>query len=352
MRLHNRLIKASFWNDPDTLQWPREQRWFYMGLAQLADDSGCVEDSPFAYKLLLFPSPLDADITIEKLTDWRNRLVECGRAVPYAIGGKTYLFLKNFHKHQTLDKPTPPSKASIPLPPWITWEQGDSRRRSKYAVREMSGTSPGQVPAKSPPSPRHVRVELEPELEPELELIDVPIGTNVCSGPTAENPAETGGAQRRAGRGRHDYTPEFEQLDVPIGTNVCSGPTAENPAEAGGAQRRAGRGRHDYTPEFEQFWAAYPRRVEKLGAFAAWKGRIKEAVKPEDLIRAASAYARQCTRERTEERHIKHPKTFLGRTRPYEDYLVPATAGGGKSRGPRRQVTQPDDDDFYRAVVQ
>ena len=311
MRLHNRLIKASFWNDPDTLQWPREQRWLYMGLAQLADDSGCVEDSPFAYKLLLFPSPLDADITIEKLTDWRNRLVECGRAVPYAIGGKTYLFLKNFHKHQTLDKPTPPSKASIPLPPWITWEQGDSRRRSKYAVREMSGTSPGQVPAKSPPSPRHVRVELEPELEPELELID-----------------------------------------VPIGTNVCSGPTAENPAEAGGAQRRAGRGRHDYTPEFEQFWAAYPRRVEKLGAFAAWKGRIKEAVKPEDLIRAASAYARQCTRERTEERHIKHPKTFLGRNRPYEDYLVPATAGGGKSRGPRRQVTQPDDDDFYRAVVQ
>mgnify|MGYP007012348422 FL=1 len=48
MRLHNRQIKATFWTDPDILQWPREKRWFYLGLVQLADDSGCIEDSVFA----------------------------------------------------------------------------------------------------------------------------------------------------------------------------------------------------------------------------------------------------------------------------------------------------------------
>jgi len=134
MRLHNRQIKATFWNDTDLLQWPRDKRWFYEGLIQLADDSGCLEDSPFAFKLNLFPSPVDADITVDLLAKWRDELIEDGKLVRYRVGKKDYLYLTNFHKHQSLKNP---EKPDVPLPPWIRWEPFESNKHSgKYIVSD------------------------------------------------------------------------------------------------------------------------------------------------------------------------------------------------------------------------
>jgi len=127
MKLHNRQIKASFWTDPDLLQWPRDKRWFYEGLIQLADDSGCLEDSPFAFKLHLFPSPVDADITVERITEWVNELVEQRKLVRYVAEGKQCLYLTNFHKHQSLRSPAEPE---VPLPPWIKYTPSPKSRRS------------------------------------------------------------------------------------------------------------------------------------------------------------------------------------------------------------------------------
>ena len=132
MRLHNRQIKATFWNDPDLLQWPRDKRWFYEGLIQLADDSGCLEDSPFAFKLNLFPSPLDSDITIEVLANWRDELIKQNKLVRYKANGKQYLYLINFHKHQTVKNASEPS---VPLPPWIEWKPFESNKKAgKYLI--------------------------------------------------------------------------------------------------------------------------------------------------------------------------------------------------------------------------
>jgi uncharacterized phage protein (TIGR02220 family) len=132
MRLHNRQIKASFWNDTDLLQWPREKRMFYVGLIQLADDSGCLEDSPFAFKINLFPSPVDSDITIDLLTAWREELIECNKLISYRVNNKTYLCLVNFHKHQTIKNADSPS---VPLPEWIKWETYPSTpHHGKYIV--------------------------------------------------------------------------------------------------------------------------------------------------------------------------------------------------------------------------
>ncbi|MCL6557397.1 MAG: DnaD domain protein [Firmicutes bacterium] len=163
MRLHNRQIKATFWNDPDLLQWPREKRWFYEGLSQLADDSGCLENSPFAFKLHLFPSPLDADITVELISHWVNELIEQGKLIPYDAGGKKCLFLVNFHKHQALRSPAAPE---VPLPPWVTFTPTDKRRRSgTYTVRNPYDflTDTVRISYGLQPEP-------EPEIEPEPEL--------------------------------------------------------------------------------------------------------------------------------------------------------------------------------------
>lgn len=135
MRLHNRQIKATFWNDPDLLQMHRDKRLFYIGLSQLADDSGCLEDSSLAFKIHLFPSPFDSDITVELIVQWVDELVSQNKVVRYEIGNKKCLYLANFHKHQKLDRPSPPE---TPLPPWIQWKEYPGRNPGKYIIQDRN----------------------------------------------------------------------------------------------------------------------------------------------------------------------------------------------------------------------
>lgn len=81
-----------------------------------------------------------------------------------------------------------------------------------------------------------------------------------------------------------------------------------------------------YTEEFEAFWAIYPRHIEKRKAFGVWKTRLKEGVPDATLIAAAEHYAQECRQLQTEERFVKHPGTFLGPAKPFEDYLQPRAA--------------------------
>jgi transcriptional regulator with XRE-family HTH domain len=131
MKLHNRQIKASFWVDTDMIRnFTLEERLFYIGLWQLADDSGCVENDPYAFKLFLFP--LNEEVTIETLVSWTQKLIEKQKLISYHTQGKDGLFLTNFHKHQTIKNPQPPE---VPLPPWITWKPYKSNPRTgRYEI--------------------------------------------------------------------------------------------------------------------------------------------------------------------------------------------------------------------------
>jgi hypothetical protein len=109
MKLHNRQIKGSFWTDTEMIRnFSLEERLFYIGLWQLADDSGCVENDPYAFKLFLFP--LNEEVTIENLNDWTAKLIEKNRLIPYHAQEKDCLFLANFHKHAFLSLKFSPSK--------------------------------------------------------------------------------------------------------------------------------------------------------------------------------------------------------------------------------------------------
>jgi hypothetical protein len=132
MKLHNRQIKASFWTDTEMIQnFTLEERLFYIGLWQMADDSGCVENDPYAFKLFLFP--LNEEVTIETLVTWTKKLIEKQKLTTYQSQGKDGLYLANFHKHQTIKNPQPPE---VPLPPWITWKPYKSNPRTgRYEIR-------------------------------------------------------------------------------------------------------------------------------------------------------------------------------------------------------------------------
>jgi len=132
MRLHNRQVKAAFWTDTDLIRLlDIPGRMFYQGLWQLADDSGCLEYDVLAFKIHLFPAD---PVSTETIQEWINKLVESKKLIEYEVGNKKCLFLKNFHKHQTLKNCPPPE---VPLPPWITFEAFPSNnKQGKYIVNE------------------------------------------------------------------------------------------------------------------------------------------------------------------------------------------------------------------------
>lgn len=72
--------------------------------------------------------------------------------------------------------------------------------------------------------------------------------------------------------------------------------------------------------EFEMFWESYPRHIDKKRALKAWKARIKDGYSPEAIHTAAKNYAAHCRANKTEEKFIKHPATFVGPDLPFLDW--------------------------------
>lgn len=157
MKLHNRVIRPGFWTDTELIEHLSVSgRLYYMGLVQLADDSGCLFDDALAHKIHLFPG--DDDVTRQDIAAWRDTLVRLGKAIAYTANGRACLYLKNFHRHQKLRSPAPPE---VPLPPWVQWEPSDEPRRTgRYIISAPYGQHTVTVPSPYGDQP-------EPEPEPE-----------------------------------------------------------------------------------------------------------------------------------------------------------------------------------------
>ncbi len=76
-----------------------------------------------------------------------------------------------------------------------------------------------------------------------------------------------------------------------------------------------------YSEKFEEFWNVYPLKKDKGAAYKQFCARINQGENPDDMILAAKEYARECRRNRTESRYIKHGTTFLGNTLVFREYL-------------------------------
>ncbi|HGV9335250.1 TPA: hypothetical protein ACNOIO_002439 [Raoultella planticola] len=93
--------------------------------------------------------------------------------------------------------------------------------------------------------------------------------------------------------------------------------------------------KQDYSPEFETAWDAYPKRAggnSKAGAFKAWKARLKDGVKPSDMlagVKRYAAYARATGSVGTQ--FVKQAATFFGPDRHFdESWQAPSAPGGGR----------------------
>lgn len=97
-----------------------------------------------------------------------------------------------------------------------------------------------------------------------------------------------------------------------------------------------------YTDDFVAFWDVYPRHISKRDAFKKWQARIKEGVAASQLIHAAVRYAVECKKNQTEMRFIKHPSTFLGSNKHYEDYMRDEDK---TERSPKQQIQEETEND-------
>lgn len=83
----------------------------------------------------------------------------------------------------------------------------------------------------------------------------------------------------------------------------------------------------------------YPRKVGKGDAYKKYQTRIKDGWSPAELMEAAKNYRTKVLNERTEQKYIKHPKTFLSDTTPFADFIKAGT--------PTQTVTSNNDDNPY-----
>ena len=56
-------------------------------------------------------------------------------------------------------------------------------------------------------------------------------------------------------------------------------------------------------------------------AYKKYQARLNDGYSDAELLTAATNYANQCQRDKTETKFIKHPKTFLSDTMPFTDFL-------------------------------
>lgn len=104
-----RMIDPEFWSDEEIGKWSRSARLFYIGLWNFADDCGRFKAHSGLLKSQIFPYDNPKGLIISKLKqEVSNKIVW------YDVNSSQYGYLRNFLKHQRIDRPQP---SKLPPPP-------------------------------------------------------------------------------------------------------------------------------------------------------------------------------------------------------------------------------------------
>lgn len=130
-----RLLKPEFFKDEELGKLSRDHRYLFEGLWCLVDREGRMEDRPAYIKNEVFP--YDLDVTPDLVDRWLTDLAaprigdahceprEEGFISRYVVGGKRYLFVHAFAKHQRPHTNEPAS--SLPEVPAVAVRGPDGR---------------------------------------------------------------------------------------------------------------------------------------------------------------------------------------------------------------------------------
>ncbi|HCB1864031.1 TPA: helix-turn-helix domain-containing protein [Citrobacter amalonaticus] len=133
---------------------------------------------------------------------------------------------------------------------------------------------------------------------------------------------------------RQNLTPD-PQVNSKHDPQVNSKQESQDIGVCGKASSEHRSSKENYSNEFEQAWQAYPKRAggnSKAAAFKAWKARLKDGVKPEDMLAGVKRYAAYVrTTGSVGTQYVKQAATFFGPDRHFEEaWQTPSAPGGGR----------------------
>lgn len=99
----NRMIKADFWADEKIGNISTLARLLFIGTWNFADDSGICRANEVYLRNNIFPYD---DISLDEIKNAIRQLCSSGVVVLLEYSGERYLKIKNFLKHQTINKPS------------------------------------------------------------------------------------------------------------------------------------------------------------------------------------------------------------------------------------------------------
>lgn len=294
-----RSIKPGFFDNEILGDLPPLTRLLFIGLWCIADREGRLEDRPKRIKKALLGYD---DVDSKDVDEMLQALHSNGFIYRYAIEDENYIQVVNFSKHQNPHIKEKPSE--IPPPPFdYTTEgtYGGIKNESTVQAPDMHSTRTEEAGP--------ITVNLLPS-------------TGNLS-PTMGNPQSGDG---------DNLEQEEPQPGESLTVETADGTGNEKPVH------------HSTTlaaKRFEEFWAAYPKKVGKKAAEAAWK-KIKPAAALHDKIMTAVGRARvteQWLRENG--RFIPNPTTWLNQGRWDDEYQEVTQPHGVNSKHFNEYEQQP-----------
>lgn len=150
-----RTVKPEFWTDERVGEVSVTARLLFIATWNFADDHGGLDRSAKQLKAQAFPyDNIDCEPLIQEL-------LEVGLLIEYEVGGKKYLHINGFKKHQKVEKPAKPRVPlyeNSPNPPRILTEDSPGSSGSSLGIGvESSGVEStreeGDAPS-APPGPK------------------------------------------------------------------------------------------------------------------------------------------------------------------------------------------------------
>lgn len=280
----NRILKESVCTSESLNQLSWFEQVFFDHLIVNCDDYGRMDARPAVLKAKLFP--LSESVTFKDIESGLQSLVRVGCVQLYESGGKPYLFLPSWEKHQTRrarkSKYPDPSEKNPTSENNCMQMNADESSRKQMSPYSYSGTYSYSGCENGNGN------EFENEKHPV-----VPQGTDDC-------------AEKQ--KTSTDQTEQSESLTVETARGTGKRKSADHSTTSERQKR------------FEEFWHHYPRRVGRGAAEKSW-----EKLRPDKVLfeRILSALDRQklCDDwQRDGGRYIPYPATWLNQKR-WEDDL-------------------------------
>lgn len=133
-------------------------------------------------------------------------------------------------------------------------------------------------------------------------------------------------------------TPAGQEQQLTINNQQKNDPFPATPNRVNGS--------YEYPEPFERAWSSYPSRDgsnPKVGAYKAFRARVKDGAPVEDLVRAAGHYHQHCQqRDQVGTPFVQQAATFYGPQEPWMEFVDPPRANGKSDPNAGMRITRAD----------